>query len=183
MMDDIKSGKDNVSYVLVFKLSRFGRNAADTLSSLQTMQDYDVNLICKEIETLGKKLRQCNSKRDVILNDIDNLDVDDKHYTRRKADLENSLYKIYDKIEELENLIMDARAKRKTVIADKMSVDNVYKAIIYIDKYIDKMDQQERRDFIEQIISEVNIYEDKTPEGQWIKSVKFRLPLITEDML
>ena len=60
-------------------------------------------------------------------------------------------YKIYDKIEELENLIMDARAKRKTVIADNMSVDNVYKAIIYIDK----MDQQERRDFIKQIISEV----------------------------
>ncbi|MBE5845268.1 MAG: recombinase family protein [Butyrivibrio sp.] len=142
----------------------------------------DVSELDKEIETLGKKLRQCNSKRDVILNDIDNLDFDDKHYTRRKADLENSLYKIYDKIEELENLIMDARAKRKTVIADKMSVDNVYKAIIYIDKYIDKMDQQERRDFIEQIISEVNIYEDKTPEGQWIKSVKFRLPLITEDI-
>ena len=44
------------------------------------------------------------------------------------------------------------------------------------------MNQQERRDFIEQIIREVNIYEDKTPEGQWIKSVKFRLPLITEDI-
>ena len=28
MMEDIKSGKDGVSYVLVFKLSRFGRNAA-----------------------------------------------------------------------------------------------------------------------------------------------------------
>ena len=27
MMEDIKSGKDGVSYVLVFKLSRFGRNA------------------------------------------------------------------------------------------------------------------------------------------------------------
>ena len=35
MMEDIKSGKDGVSYVLVFKLSRFGRNAADVLSSLQ----------------------------------------------------------------------------------------------------------------------------------------------------
>ena len=32
MMEDIKSGKDGVSYVLVFKLSRFGRNAADVLS-------------------------------------------------------------------------------------------------------------------------------------------------------
>ena len=35
MMEDIKSGKDGVSYVLVFKLSRFGRNAADVLSTLQ----------------------------------------------------------------------------------------------------------------------------------------------------
>ena len=33
MMEDIKSGKDGVSYVLVFKLSRFGRNAADVLLS------------------------------------------------------------------------------------------------------------------------------------------------------
>ena len=46
MMEDIKSGKDGVSYVLVFKLSRFGRNAADVLSTLQVMQDFDVNLIC-----------------------------------------------------------------------------------------------------------------------------------------
>ena len=45
MLEDISSQKDDVSYVLVFKLSRFGRNAADTLSSLQTMQDYGVNLI------------------------------------------------------------------------------------------------------------------------------------------
>ena len=37
---DIKTGKDKVSYVLVFKLSRFGRNAADVLSTLQTMQDF-----------------------------------------------------------------------------------------------------------------------------------------------
>ena len=48
MMEDIKSGKDGVSYVLVFKLSRFGRNAADVLSTLQVMQDFDVNLICVE---------------------------------------------------------------------------------------------------------------------------------------
>ena len=34
--------------VLVFKLSRFGRNAADVLNSLQLMQDFGVNLICVE---------------------------------------------------------------------------------------------------------------------------------------
>ena len=48
MMEDIKTGKDGVSFVLVFKLSRFGRNAADVLSTLQVMQDFGVNLICVE---------------------------------------------------------------------------------------------------------------------------------------
>ena len=48
MLSDIESGMDNVDYVLVFKLSRFGRNAADVLSSLQRMQDFGVNLICVE---------------------------------------------------------------------------------------------------------------------------------------
>ncbi|MGN1443081.1 MAG: recombinase family protein [Acutalibacteraceae bacterium] len=48
MLTDIENGKDNVDFVLVFKLSRFGRNAADVLSSLQLMQDFGVNLICVE---------------------------------------------------------------------------------------------------------------------------------------
>ena len=48
MLNDIQNGKDDVSYVLVFKLSRFGRNTADVLNSLQLMQDFGVNLICVE---------------------------------------------------------------------------------------------------------------------------------------
>ena len=50
MLTDIENGKDNISYVLVFKLSRFGRNAADALNTLQLMQDYGVNLISVEDE-------------------------------------------------------------------------------------------------------------------------------------
>lgn len=48
MLEDIEDGKDEVTFVIVFKLSRFGRNAADVLNSLQLMQDYGVNLICVE---------------------------------------------------------------------------------------------------------------------------------------
>ena len=48
MLQDIQDCKDGVEYVLVFKLSRFGRNAADVLNSLQLMQDCGVNLICVE---------------------------------------------------------------------------------------------------------------------------------------
>ncbi len=48
MMKDIQDNKDGVSFVLVFKLSRFGRNAADVLGALQLMQDFGVNLVCVE---------------------------------------------------------------------------------------------------------------------------------------
>ena len=48
MLNDIESGAIKVQYVLVFKLSRFIRNAADTLNSLQPLQDCGVNLCCNE---------------------------------------------------------------------------------------------------------------------------------------
>lgn len=46
MLDDIIARKDDVSFVLVYKLSRFGRNVADILSTLKTMRFYGVHLIC-----------------------------------------------------------------------------------------------------------------------------------------
>ena len=44
MLDDIQLHKDKVDYVIVYKLSRFGRNLADTISSLQILTDNDVAL-------------------------------------------------------------------------------------------------------------------------------------------
>ena len=48
MLQDVADGRDDVDFILVFKLSRFGRNAADVLNSLQYIQDFGVNLICVE---------------------------------------------------------------------------------------------------------------------------------------
>lgn len=48
MLEDIQTKKDRPDYVFVFKLSRFGRNAADTLNSLQILEDYGVSLLCVE---------------------------------------------------------------------------------------------------------------------------------------
>ena len=39
MLDDITSQKDEITCVLVFKLSRFGRNAADVLRSMQILSE------------------------------------------------------------------------------------------------------------------------------------------------
>ncbi len=60
LLDDIKNGLD-IKYVLVYKLSRFGRNAADILNSIELIQSYDINLIATEegidsSQTSGKLL-------------------------------------------------------------------------------------------------------------------------------
>lgn len=48
MLQDIANKEIPVDYVVVFKLSRFGRNCKDVLNSLTYIQRYGVNLICKE---------------------------------------------------------------------------------------------------------------------------------------
>ncbi len=48
MLDDISTGAIQTDYVLVFKLSRFGRNARDVLNSLEFIMKYGVHLMCVE---------------------------------------------------------------------------------------------------------------------------------------
>ena len=49
MLNRIKSGNpDKVDYVLVFKLSRFGRNVEQALTSLKQMRKHGVELYCSE---------------------------------------------------------------------------------------------------------------------------------------
>ena len=47
LLSDIKGGLE-IDYILVYKLSRFGRNASDILNSLELIQSYGINLICVE---------------------------------------------------------------------------------------------------------------------------------------
>lgn len=53
---------------------------------------------------------------------------------------------------------------------------------MYFDKLYSAMNDVERRRVMETLISEIQIYEDRQPNGQWLKSIKFKLPIIEEDM-
>ena len=102
-----------------------------------------------------------------IMADLDSIDYKDKHYRRRKADLEERLYKTYDKIEEMEVALVAAKAKKRSILSDKISADNIYKALVFFDKMYDNMNDAERREFIEQLIERVEVYEERQPNGQW----------------
>lgn len=142
----------------------------------------DTTAIDQEIENYEKQLRQDYSIKSKLMEEIDNLDPDDRHYIRRKADLDDRLYRMYDKIEELESQLIDARAKKTSIEAEKITGDNIYKVLICFDKLYFAMNDVERRQLIEALIAEVQIYEERKPNGQWLKSIRFKLPIIENDL-
>ena len=144
--------------------------------------EVDTSALDQEISAQEKTLRQSYLNKDAILSDLDNLDYEDKHYKRRKTDLEDRLSKTYDKIEETENALVEAKAKKRSILAEKVCGDNIYKALIFFDKMYEPMNEAERREFLTQFIEKVEIYEEEQENGQWLKSIEFKLPIISKDM-
>ena len=142
----------------------------------------DTTAIDQEITNYEKQLRQDYAIKSKLIEEIDNLNPDDRHYIRRKADLDDRLYRMYDKIEELESQLMDARAKKTSIEAEKITGDNIYKVLIYFDKLYFAMNDMERRQLIEALIAEIQIYEERKLNGQWLKSIRFKLPIIENDL-
>ena len=154
----------------------------------------DTTAIDQEIKALEKQLKQSYAMKRKTLEEIEQLDPDERHYNRRKADLDDRLYRMYDKIDDQEQSLIEARAKKQSIESEKVTGDNIYKILIYFDKfyklmneiYFDKfyklMNEEEQRKLMETLIEEIQIYEERQTSGQWLKSITFRLPIIDSDM-
>ena len=72
--------------------------------------------------------------------------------------------------------------KRHLLKRRKSQGDNIYKVLICFDKLYFAMNDVERRQLIEALIAEIQIYEERKPNGQWLKSIRFKLPIIENDL-
>ena len=62
-------------------------------------------------------------------------------------------------------LLIAARAKKQAIEAEKLTGDNIYKVLIYFEKLYGVMNDVERRQLIEALISEIQIYPER--QAQW----------------
>ena len=171
---------DNAVVEVIIKLVSNPKFAAMMQEKINSK--VDTTAIEQEIAAAEKQLRQYYSIKSKIMEEIDTLDPDDRHYIIRKSDLDERLYKMYDKIEEAENNLMDARAKKQAIEADKITGDNIYKVLICFEKLYNMMNPLERKKLMEHLISEIQIYPERQSNGQWLKSIKFRLPIVESDI-
>lgn len=171
---------DNAVVEVIIKLVSNPKFAAMMQEKINSK--VDTTAIEQEIAAAEKQLRQYYSIKSKIMEEIDTLDPDERHYIIRKSDLDERLYRMYDKIEEAENNLMDARAKKQAIEADKITGDNIYKVLICFEKLYNVMNPLERKKLMEHLISEIQIYPERQPNGQWLKSIKFRLPIVESDI-
>ena len=171
---------DNAVVEVIIKLVSNPKFAAMMQEKINSK--VDTTAIEQEIAAAEKMLRQYYSVKSKIMEEIDTLDPDGRHYIIRKSDLDERLYRMYDKIEEAENNLMDARAKKQAIEADKITGDNIYKVLICFEKLYNVMNPLERKKLMEHLISEIQIYPERQPNGQWLKSIKFRLPIVESDI-
>lgn len=171
---------DNAVVEVIIKLVSNPKFAAMMQEKINSK--VDTTAIEQEITAAEKQLRQYYSVKSKIMEEIDTLDPDDRHYIIRKSDLDERLYKMYDKIEEAENNLMDARAKKQAIEADKITGDNIYKVLVCFEKLYNVMNPLERKKLMEHLISEIQIYPERQPNGHWLKSIKFRLPIVENNI-
>lgn len=89
------------------------------------------------------------------------------------------MVKFFDR--KAEELLASAKAKKRSLLADKITGDNIYKALIFFDKLYAQMNEVEKREFLSQLVDNVQIYEERKENGQWMKSIEFKLPIIEKE--
>lgn len=142
----------------------------------------DTTEIEKEIANFQKQLGQYLGTKRSLEKQMDNLDVSDKHYGRKLCDMQGRLDKIYDFIADVEHNLKECDDRKSAIEAEKLTADNVYKTLIYFDKLYSIMEDVDKRALLSALIKEIHVHKEAKPNGQWLKTIIFKLPIIESDM-
>ena len=85
---------------------------------------------------------------------------------------------MYDKLEEIDALILENEEKKDVIQKEKITTDNVYKVLLKFDTLLAVMEEVDKKRFCQLLIEKVMIRDEKSANGRWVKSLCFKLPVI-----
>lgn len=141
----------------------------------------DTTEIDKEIAGYKRQCQNYKTLKNNLERQMDTLDIDDKYFEKKYADLQKRIDSMYEKIEDAEKVLQEAKMKKQAIMSEMITGENIYKLLISFDRFYDIMSEGDKRDFLMALISEIQIHEDKQENGQWLKSIKFNFPMIQDD--
>ncbi|MEY8393157.1 recombinase family protein [Lachnospiraceae bacterium 45-W7] len=137
----------------------------DTDEIDKTISEYQ-----KQLATVKRKLSRCQDR-------LDSLQYEDRHYERKSKEYDRRIDGFYDEIDNYESLIEEAKERRRGIQMNAITVDNIYKYLIFFDKLYDRMNDSEKKQLLESFISAVYIYEEEQESGQFLRKIDFKFPV------
>lgn len=137
----------------------------------------DTNELEKELSNMRKQMKQLVGAKNKLADQIDALDILDKHYDRKYQDMQNRMDKFYDEISALEDSIAEVEDRMLSIRQQKISGDNVYEFLLLFDKLYDRFTDKEKKEFLNSFVERVDLYEKEQEDGRFLKHIKFRFPV------
>ena len=76
----------------------------------------------------------------------------------------------------------DSRKRKEAILEEKITSDNIYKILVNFNSLYTVLSDIDKKRLLNELIEEIQIYDEKTEKSTWIKSVVFKLPLIDNEI-
>ena len=137
----------------------------------------DVSRLEEELSRTKEQLTQSKAAKDRLIDNISNLDSNDKHYNRKMEDMQERLDALYDRIADLDDAIYELQNQINGVLANKIAANQVYRILMNFDKLYDKMSDKEKKEFMQYFIERIEIPKEKVTSGAPFTSIKLSFPI------
>lgn len=137
----------------------------------------DIAELQTELDSLCKQMRQLDWAKNRLGQEIDTLDFIDRHYDRKRSDLQRRMESLYDQMDETESHIDEIQTRIRNIDQQRISGKRVYQYLQYFDKLYEQFTDAEKKEFMGSFIERVDIYPERLPDGRFLKHIKFRFPV------
>ena len=140
-------------------------------------EQLDLSALQRELEVAQKQLHQANRTQRKLEQQMNALDIEDQLFESKYESMDRRLTEVFIRQEELEQNISAVRSRIQNVEQEKLSRDSVYKYLLTFNRLYDRMTDREKKDFMQSFIKSIEIFPEKQPNGQQIKTIHFRFPV------
>ena len=134
----------------------------------------DVSSFEAEREGLRTQLIQATGAKDKLNQQLDRLDVTDRHYNRKYQDMQDRLDTLYDRIADLEEKIDDVTDKISGAYDENLTSKQLCKVLLQFDEMFEEMTDLERKEFLYTLIERIDLFPERQENGSILKRIRFK---------
>ena len=141
------------------------------------MATVDTSDLEKQLSVLNANLHQAEIIKTRLEQQMDNLDVTDIHYDKKISDLQRRLDTQYDKIDEVEEAILDLKSQVYELKKNQIDADSIYGFLNAFNELYAECTDAEKKQFMQVFIERIDIFPERREDGNWIRNIKFQFPV------